>query len=150
MDAEETLKERIETLKKLNRKRFDFVLAYCQLGSVEPALKEIGMSKSWYYKFTEDERKVLENLADELHTEAALQAWYILLQSAPEAARVKIEGLSSPLPWIKQTAASDILDRTTEKRTQKSKVELEGNMNIQSEQMEQILQKVYGNRPSNS
>ena len=149
MNAEETLKERIEELKTLHRKRFDFVLAYCELGSVEGALKRIGMGKTWYYKYhTAEKRQYLEGLADELHRESGLQAWYILQQAAPDAAKVKVEGLKSNQQWVAQAAASDILDRTTERRVQKSKVEVEGTVTHYIELVEDVLNRAYGDKPS--
>jgi hypothetical protein len=150
VDTKSTLEERLETLKDLNRNRFDFVLAYSNHGDVRNALKEIGMSSSWYYKFTTEERAELEALGNELHRETTLRAWYILASAAPEAARVKLDGLKDKNGWIRQAAASDILERTTKKLPAKSKVELDAKVNIYSEQAEQILERVYGNKPDNT
>jgi hypothetical protein len=144
MDTKSTLEERLETLKDLNRNRFDFVLAYSNLGDVRHALKEIGMSKSWYYKYSEAERAELEKMGDELHRETALHAWYILASAAPEAAQVKLLGLNDKNSWIRQTVASDILDRTTKRLPAKVEV------NHRVDEFDEIMNRIYGNQPSNS
>ena len=153
METKSTLEERLETLKELNRNRFDFVLAYSNQGDVQNALKEIGKSSSWYYKLSAEDRAELERMGDELHRETALRAWYILASAAPDAAQVKLAGLRDKNSWIKQTVASDILDRTTKKLPIKAEVEVSGTMKHNLEVFDEMLKRVYdstGNVPDNS
>lgn len=126
MDGEVTLQERLEALKKLNRNRFDYVLARSRLPSRDAALAEIGLTKGWFYKFPKEEQAYLERLSDELHYEQALQAHMILISAAPEAARVKVEGLKNKDARIKQASATEILDRTTGKPLQRTQSEVTG------------------------
>lgn len=112
------LQEKLEALKRLNRNRFDYVLARAHQPSIDAAVKEIGLSPSWYYKFPEEERNELETLADELHYEARIQAILILEQATIEAARVKVDGLKSKDKRLAQDAATEILDRNLGKALQ--------------------------------
>lgn len=118
MSDMQDLQTKLEALKRLNRNRFDYVLARAHLSSVEAAVKEIGLSSSWYYKFPEEERRELEELADELHYEAKIQAILILEQATIEAAKVKVEGLKSKDRRLAQDAATEILDRNIGKALQ--------------------------------
>lgn len=109
------LQERLEEIKRLNRSRFDFVLARSDTDSNQEAYTAIKKSESWFYKFSELEREELIKLADELHYSKAIKAQLILQEAADEAARVKVNGLRSRDQKIQQASASEILDRTVGK-----------------------------------
>lgn len=118
MNTPGTLQEQLETLKGLNRSRFDYVLARAQSQDVSEALKKIGLSRSWFYKFNEAERSQLEELAEQLHRTQALKAFYILEQAAGDAAVIKVEGLKSRDKRLQQATATEILDRVLGKAFQ--------------------------------
>lgn len=118
MDNIPDLQVRLEALKRLNRGRFDYVLARASSPSISAALDEIGLSSGWYYRFSEEERTELEALALEVHYSEAIQARLILAQAAPEAARVKVGGLKSKDKRLQQDAATEVLDRTVGKAQQ--------------------------------
>lgn len=122
MSEIQTLREQLETLKRLNRNRFDYVLARSSCQDVSEALEEIGMSRAWYYKFSSEEREELERLAEELHIERKIQAELILGQAVNKAAQVKADGLDSKDSRIKQASATEILDRVLGKPTQRTEL----------------------------
>lgn len=122
MDKEETLQTKLEELKRLNRNRFDFVLARSRLSSNDAALNEISLTKGWYYKFSEEERRYLEELANELHYEQAIQAVLILTSKVNDAAQIKVEGLKSTDKRIQQDVASEILDRVIGRPMQRNEI----------------------------
>src|SRR3990172_7389835 len=130
MAGSEELEQKLEDLKRLNRNRFDYVLKRSSTNSKAAAYTAAGLSESWYYNFSEDERKLMEDLADELHYEKAIQAELILRDAAPEAAAVKVKGMASFDQRVKQQAATEILDRTIGKPGDNSKLHVEGSINF--------------------
>lgn len=118
MSTQEALRDELEALRSLNRCRFDFVLARAQSDTTTEALTKIGKSSAWYYSFPQDERTQLEALAEKLHQERALKAYYILEEATEDAANVKVAGLKSRDERTKQQAASEILDRVLGKAFQ--------------------------------
>lgn len=140
-----TLIERLENLKKLNRGRFDYVLAHTDIESVDGTLKKIGKSKGWYYGFTEDERRELEELAAELHYEKAIHAYMLLQGASQKAAEVKIAGLEDRDHRVRQAASTEILDRTLGKPGSKE-AEKPMTVNVNVSGLDRILEMVYGNQ----
>lgn len=126
MDDTQGIYEKLEALKKLNRRRFDYVLARSRLSSVTAALDEIGLSSGWFYKFTEAERDELETLAEELHYEEAIQARMILAQAVNDAAAIKVAALQSKDRRLQQDAATEILDRVLGKALQPTDITSKG------------------------
>lgn len=124
--------DKLESLRQLNRGRFDYVIARAHKRSISAALDEIGVSPKWYYSFSEEERKQLEDLADDLHKQKKIQAELILAEALPEAAQVKADGLRSEDERIRQDSASEILDRNLGKAKQVSenKTEVAGELTI--------------------
>jgi len=122
MEAKNVLLEELETLKALNRDRFDYVLARAHCKSVTAALLEIEKTDGWYYRFTQDERDLLEKLATELHYAQRIQSELMLEQTVVEAAQVKIDGLRSKKDVIRQDVATEILDRVHGKPKQRQEV----------------------------
>lgn len=116
------LKAQLESLKQLNRSRFDYVIARAQSRSITDALERIGFSSPWYYRFSEEERAKLEGLAMELHAYQTLKAFYILEQAVADAAEIKVSGLKDRDSKIKQASATEILDRAMGKPLQKSEI----------------------------
>lgn len=98
------------------------------------------MSRPTYYRFTPEEREQLETLAEQLHYEKTLQAWFILEGASKEAADVKVEGLRSRDQRIKQAAATEILDRTVGRKP----TQQEQTITVKVDGMEELIKKLYG------
>lgn len=118
---ETELKNALDELKS-DRAKFDYVLERSSCASVESALKAVGRSKGWFYSLPKDEQARLELLANELHAAAKLRANHVLEDALVEAAQVKVSGLRSRNESIKQSAATEILDRGVGKPTQRQEV----------------------------
>jgi uncharacterized protein YcgL (UPF0745 family) len=126
----QVLTEKLEALKNLNRRRFDYVLARAQVDEIQKALEMVGLTKGWYYQFPPAEREELEKLAEELHYEHGLAAFYTLVQVSQRAAQVKAEGLDSLNEKVRQAAATDILDRVLGKPKQPVETESDGKLTV--------------------
>lgn len=126
MEAGDILLEELEKLKALNRDRFDYVLARAHCKSVTAALLEIDKTDGWYYRFTLEERDLLERLASELHYAQRAQSELLLEQAAVKATLVKIEGLESRKEVVRQDASTEILDRVHGKPKQRQEVTGDG------------------------
>lgn len=125
---ENGLKEKLEELKRLDRGRFDYVIARSEGLSVEGALKRIGRSKGWFYGLGEEERKRLDDMANELHYEIAISAMMLLSENVLEAVRVKVKGLRSGNERIRQQVATEIIDRVLGKAGEN--VNVSGNVGV--------------------
>ena len=82
----------------------------------------IGVSRSAFYKWPEDEREVLRDMAQRLKADVQLRVMQLLEGAAEEAALVKVAGLKSRNETVKQSVASEILDRVLGKPTQRQEV----------------------------
>lgn len=126
----DSLRDKLEHLKTLNKHRFDYVIARSRMPTILGACKEIGMSQSWYYNFNEEERELMETLADELKYERVHQAELELQQAALEAAQVIRSSLKERDKRLRLDAARDILDRTGVKAPTKTEVKQSGDVTI--------------------
>jgi len=106
-------------LDQLEDKRLDYVQARSRVNSDAAAIRECGMSKTAYYNWPEDERKRLNEIAQMFKRETAARALMVLQDAAVQAAEVKVSGLKDRDSRVKQSAASEILDRTVGKATEK-------------------------------
>jgi len=107
---------------KTDRAQFDYVMERSSNPSIENSLKQVGRSKGWFYGLPKERQELLETLANELHFQAKLKAQSILEQAIEKAAEVKVSGLVSRNENIKQSSASEILDRNLGKATQKTEI----------------------------
>jgi len=106
--------DKIEDSRKLS-----YVLERAEVNSATEACKNAGISRPLYYKWSKDEREYLDGLALELKRETGLMAKLILSGAIKEAAEVKVAGLKYKKDErIKQSAATEILDRMLGKPTQ--------------------------------
>ena len=106
--------DKIEDSRKLS-----YVLERAEVNSATEACKNAGISRPLYYKWPKDEREYLDGLALELKRETGLMAKLILSGAIKEAAEVKVAGLKYKKDErIKQSAATEILDRMLGKPTQ--------------------------------
>jgi PBSX family phage terminase large subunit len=107
---ESELKTALEELKR-DRACFDYVMARAAFDTVERALKECGRSKGWFYSKPKEEQESLETIANELHYRDRLRAQEIIGSAIVKAGEVKVAGLESRHDNIKQSVATEILDR---------------------------------------
>lgn len=73
----------------------------------------------------------LDAVVDDLLMDTAKQALNIILDAVPEAAAVKVAALKSRKENIKQSAASEILDRALGKSVQRQDVSVSGSVTMQ-------------------
>jgi hypothetical protein len=114
----ENLQQSLNELKQANRGRFAYVLARAEGLGVDDACERAGYGKSWYYRFDQEERDRLEEIATALHHEEIELAHQMLTQVLPEATKVKIGGLKSRDEKIRQAASTEIMDRKLGKPAQ--------------------------------
>jgi len=120
MDDLSTKLDKIDDSKKL-----DYVLERAEVHTPTEACKNAEISRGTYYNWGKVEREYLNNLADALRLETALKARLILRGATKDAALVKVKGMTSKNEHVKQSAATEILDRMLGKPTQKNEVDLE-------------------------
>lgn len=103
----------------LQDKQLAYVISRAKSVSTAEALRNAGLGKNVYYKWPEEEREQLEEISFRLQREQAVQALLILQDATKKAAEVKVEGLKSRDEKIKQNVATEILDRTVGKASDK-------------------------------
>ena len=119
MDELSTKLDKIEDSRKLS-----YVLERAETNSATDACKNAGISRPLYYKWGKEERDYLDGLALELKRETGLRAKLILSGATKEAAEVKVKGLTNRDERIKQSAATEILDRMLGKPVQKQEMDI--------------------------
>ena len=115
MDELSTKLDKIEDSRKLS-----YVLERAETNSATDACKNAGISRPLYYKWGKEQRDYLDGLALELKLEVALGAKLVLRAAVKDAAEVKVKGLKSLKDNVKQSAATEILDRMLGKPVQKT------------------------------
>lgn len=117
--------EQIKTqLDQLTANELRYVMERANTRSDRAAYCAAGISKATYFKWGSERREYLNNLAGRIRAEAAVRAIMVLQAVAEEAARVKASGLQSRSEHVRQSVASDILDRTIGKATQRIEADL--------------------------
>ena len=96
-----------------------YVLERSRVLTDKDGYTKAGMSKSTFYSWPTKRREYLNALSRRLNTEVALQVMMELQEAAIDAAKVKKEGLKSRNEYVKQNAASEIMDRVVGKPTQR-------------------------------
>ena len=98
---------------KFDMEKYNLVYAMSEGFSVEESLKKIGRSKGWFYdRLPKDEQNRLKAIACELNANTTAKVRLILDDAKVKAAKVKVAGLDSRDERIKQSASSEIIDRT--------------------------------------
>jgi len=103
----------------LDERETAYVLARSECVSNSEALRKCGFSQGWLSKRDIDD---LNARADTLRKDKAIRASLILSEAVEEAAKVKTSGLRVRDERIKQSVATEILDRELGKVPQKSEV----------------------------
>ena len=114
MDELTTKLDQIGDDQKLN-----YVLARAEVTTDKDGYTNAEVSKPTFYRWSRETREHLNKLALELKLKDALQAKLVLRAATKEAAEVKVGGLKDPNKRIKQSAATEILDRMLGKPVQK-------------------------------
>lgn len=109
-------------LELLEDAQLDYVVARSKVRTDAQGFRDAGIPKSTFYKWPEETRNYLNELAQRVKRESALRAIMILQDAAEDAANVKVQGLESRKEHIKQAAATEILDRNLGKPTQKQEI----------------------------
>ena len=92
--------------------KYPLVYALASGDNLTEALKRIDRSKSWYYALSEEEQRLLNEIATALKTNPIAQAKAIIDDAVVDAAKVKVSGLKHRDPRIQQASSTEILDRT--------------------------------------
>jgi len=117
-------------LAKLSAKEVEYVMERSRTRSDRAAYLAVGLPKGTFFKWSQERRDYLNDVAARIRSEVAVRAILVLQDSAEEAARIKADGLKSRNEHIRQTAASDILDRTIGKATQRIETEVSGEQTV--------------------
>lgn len=115
----DTLRTQIENLEPL---KAQWVYARATVRTDKEAYRAIGVSHSAFYKWPEKERAELREMAGRLKADVQLRVMQMLEDAAEDAAQVKVAGLKSRHDSIKQSVASEILDRVLGKAIQRQEV----------------------------
>jgi hypothetical protein len=116
MDEKE-LKQALEALKDTpDRLNLVYGLVDCNFNKTD-ALKKIDRSKSWLYAIPPDELEYIIGLAKEYNLATKMRALDIISAAVPHAAEVQVKLLDARDDRVKQTAASQVLDRGVGKVT---------------------------------
>jgi hypothetical protein len=109
-------------LSQLQDNRLDYVRARSLVNSDAQAIKDAGIPRATFYRWSAEEREKLNEMAQQLKRATVARAIMALQAAAEEAAQVKIAGLKSRDERLKQSAATEILDRNIGKPSQSIKL----------------------------
>ena len=145
MRTNDELREKLHELRMLNRSRYEYVLARAKKGctSKAQAYNDIGLSESWYYKFSEEEREYLEELAMDLRHAPVAKAMMVLEGASELAAQVMAGDLEEKRDSrLRQSAAKDVLDRTGAREPEHKKIDVDHKVHVHG--LEEMLNRAYG------
>lgn len=105
-------------LDQLTDQRLDYVRARSMVNTDSEGYRNAGIAKASFYTWPSDEREKLNAIAQWLKRQTVVRALMVMQDAAEEAARIKVSGLKSRDERIRQSAATDILDRNLGKPSQ--------------------------------
>lgn len=108
--------------------KLEYVFARSRHNKTTDALREIGLSRATFYNWPD--REELDELAQELKRRRMLRVEMIIEDAAEDAATVKVGGLKSRKEHIKQSVASEILDRTIGAPTKKLDIQGDTDLHV--------------------
>ncbi len=124
---------------KFDMEKYNLVYAMSEGFSVEESLKKIGRSKGWFYdRLPKDEQNRLKAIACELNANTTAKAKLILDNAKIKAAEIKVAGLNSRDERLKQSVATEIIERTIGKVPDIMDVKNSGDV---------TLKVIYDNKP---
>lgn len=151
----DTLEQQIETLRQHEPMFFQYVLHRSQLPTISAACKKLGFTRAWFYNRDRETRAALESMAAALKISKVEKALYMLKDAAADAAQVKIDGLIEKNVWVRQQAATDILNRGVGTIGGKHEIEVSGQVEIvwsmpwsQTEELEAEVTEIIDVTPS--
>jgi hypothetical protein len=117
-------------LEKLDDNRLAYVLARSKTTSTKKACADADISTSTFYSW--EDRAQLEELANLMKVDRAVEVEMRLREALPEAVQVVIDGLTERRYSTQFKSAVEILDRTLGKPTQKidQKTEHSGKIDV--------------------
>ena len=117
-------------LEKLDDNRLAYVLARSKTTSTKKACADADISTSTFYSW--EDRAQLEELANLMKVDRAVEVEMRLREALPEAVQVVIDGLTERRYSTQFKSAVEILDRTMGKPTQKidQKTEHSGKIDV--------------------
>lgn len=107
----------------LDAREIDYVKARANAKSDSDACRKAGVSRGWLFQHNAPD---LFERAMAFKADVTYRAQMILEEAVEKAAQVKVDGLDSKDKHIKQSAATEILDRRFGKPTQRNEVTLPG------------------------
>lgn len=90
-------------------------MARSKVNSDRQGYLDAGIAKASFYTWSHDEREKLNEIAQRVKRETATRALIVLQNAAEDAALIKVAGLKSRDERVKQSVATEILDRTVGK-----------------------------------
>ena len=124
---------------KSDMEKYNLVYALSEGYSVEESLKKAGRSKGWFYDgLSKDEQARLKAIACELNANTTAKAKLILDNAKIKAAEIKVAGLNSRDERLKQSVATEIIERTIGKVPDIMDVKNSGDV---------TLKVIYDNKP---
>lgn len=109
-------------LDQLNDRELDYVTERSRVTTETAALKAAGIGKTAFYEWPEERRAFLSDVALKLKRRAKVRAQLVLEEAAERAAERIVELIDSKNPNVALRAASDLLDRTAGKPTQRQEI----------------------------
>lgn len=130
LDRKQGFMDLRQELEQIEDNKLAYVLARSKTTSVKKACADADISTSTFYAW--DDHDKLEELANLMKVDRAVEVEMRLRDSLPDAVQVIIEGLQERRYDTKFKSAVEILDRTLGKPTQKQEVsgKIEGDMVI--------------------
>ena len=110
--------------------KLNYVLERSEVNTDKDGYVNSGVGKQVFYKWPKETRAELNKLALALKLETALKAKLVLKAATKEAALVKVGGMKSKNEHVKQSAATEILDRMLGKSMQNIKEEVNKKVEI--------------------
>jgi len=102
-------------LDQLEDRELDYVFERSKVTADGDAYRNAGIPKSTFYKWPEELRSHLNDLAQQLKRRARMRAQMVLEDAAEDAARCIVKLIDNHNPNVSLRAAQDVLDRTAGK-----------------------------------
>lgn len=133
----------------LNGQELDYVLARAKNRSNAKALREAGIHQATFYNWPQEVRDRLNDIAQEVKRNTTVKAMLKLQENAEIAAEVIVEQMGKQYknPWVRQSAAKDVLDRLGVKAAERKEIEVSGEVIVG---FDEALKRAYGNKYKDS
>ncbi len=154
MQAESTVQARLESLKSLDWRKFEYVVKRAQSKGIYDALKLTEVGRGWWTKLPRADKDELEELALALKQDAAARA-YLKLQAVAEKAVDVLDTLvdrrgneASKWVWEMALDAGKVaMSYVVQKPAERSELKLPG-LEKHFQEQQEIMRKVWGDDDS--